>query len=131
MQNLRKVDRWLCLRFRRYKFRRICKALKIKPYKWQKKVALAPADGIVEFWLYDKGRAEGKTTAIMLQLLMQHPHEPFNTRMILDGDPDFDVCRIRWYEQEWKRLQKTCMDAGIPVLDDTLWHLFGHLCGHP
>ena len=125
---LREIDRRLCLRFPRYKFWRICRALKIKPYGWQKKFALGP-DPFMPLMPPVDGKATGKTTAVMLRLLMLD--EPFNTRLILDADPDFDMVRIHWYESEWKRFQYPCLRAGIPVLDLTLRRAMGHLHGNP
>jgi hypothetical protein len=55
--------------FPRFKFWRICKALKIKPTTWQRDYAL----GRVERLQYPAGRGNGKTTAVMLRLLMVYP----------------------------------------------------------
>ncbi len=100
--------------FPRFKFWRICRALGIKPYKWQRDYAL----GIMERLQYPAGRATGKTTAVMLRLLMVYPGKPFDVEAILRADPDFDVTkrgRMWWYDGEYKRLAHTCARANIPV----------------
>ena len=100
--------------FPRFKLRRICRVLGIRPYKWQKDFAL----GVYKPLEYPEGRATGKTTAVMLKLLMVHPYTKFDALWILRNDPDFrtDIrARLIWYDGEYKRLSRKCFDAGIPV----------------
>ena len=103
--------------FPRFKFRGICKALGIKPYKWQKDFAL----GVVDRLQYPEGRATGKTMAVMLKLLMLEPikaYESLDYLEILRNDPDFNThirCRLMWYEGVYKRLSNLCYKKGIPV----------------
>lgn len=100
--------------FPRFKFWRICRALGIKPYKWQRDYAL----GKVAYLQYPAGRATGKTMAVMLRLLMVHPYEPFNIQQIMAQDPDFltgDRRRMFWYDGEYKRLANKCARVNIPV----------------
>lgn len=100
--------------FPRFKFWRICKALGIKPYKWQRDYAL----GCVGYLQYPAGRATGKTMAVMLRLLMVYPGEPFDAQEILGTDPDYDTryrARMLWYDGEYRRLANKCYRANIPV----------------
>lgn len=103
--------------FPRFKFRRICKALEIKPYKWQKDFAL----GVMNRLQYPEGRATGKTMAVMLRLLMLDPikaYESLDYLEILRNDPDFKTnirCRLMWYEGEYRQLSNLCCIKGIPV----------------
>ena len=106
---LRKIDRWMLRRFPKYRLRRICKAIGIKPYKWQKEFALAP----VVHLLPNDGRGTGKTTAVMLRLLMQPPRTKFLLETTLCADPDYLPHRLRWYRYEYKRLRSICASKGI------------------
>lgn len=103
--------------FPRFKLWRICKVLGIKPYKWQRDFALGRGPLV-----YPKGRATGKTTAVMLRLLMIHPMRdplaPFAPLVCLREDPDFTTKnrhRMIWYEMEYNRLARKCYKARIPV----------------
>jgi hypothetical protein len=100
--------------FPRFKLWRICKVLGIKPYKWQRDFALDRGPLV-----YPKGRATGKTTAVMLRLLMFYPfYGPFAPLAVLEDDPDFTTenrLRLIWYEREYNRLARECYKARIPV----------------
>jgi len=100
--------------FPRFKFWRICRVLGIKPYKWQRDFAL----GVVAYLQYPPGRATGKTTAVMLRLLMMQPYKFYYIQQTLANDPDFSTCdrrRVYWYDGEYKRLAHKCAKAHIPV----------------
>ena len=100
--------------FPRFKLRRICRALGVRPLKWQRDFALGRGPLV-----YPPGRATGKTTAVMLRLLMFGPcFTPFTPLGILQVDPDFTTTNrhhLVWYEQEYNRLARKCYAARIPV----------------
>ena len=110
----KRIDKLLCKISKRYKFHRICKAIGIKPFKWQKEYALGK---ILE--LPRGGRGCGKTLAVMLKLLLQKTFDSEEFRWILNQDPDFlpnIARRTMWYKNEYRRLSNICNDAGIPVV---------------
>lgn len=116
--------RWVQLRyydlhriFPRFKLWRICKALGIKPYPWQKAYALGKTKRlprkVVRF------RRTGKTTAVFLRLLMVYPGQPFDILEILRRDPNFDTSskiRLGVYERMYERMAFRCYEAYIPVI---------------
>lgn len=120
------IQRWLQLRyydlhriFPRFKLWRICKTLGIKPYPWQKDFALGRTSRLPRKLLHF--RATGKTTAVMLRLLMGRPGQPFDFPQILRADPDFDTsskARLGWYDSEYRRLALRCYEDNIPVMTD-------------
>lgn len=100
--------------FKRYRLRKICKALDITPYPWQRDFALGKTDTLNA----PEGRQTGKTTAVMLRLLMAYPGEPVNVLHTLRADPDFRTANIHqryWYYGEYHRRANTCDRARIPV----------------
>lgn len=105
-------------KFPRFKLWRICRALKIKPYIWQRDFAL----GKMETLIYPLGRATGKTTAVMLRLLMEHPFSnDKNTLKIMSNDPDYCWANrhmLNWYHAEYRRISHRCYEAHIPVRMD-------------
>ena len=107
------IDRWLLRRWPRYRLWRICKATGIKPYKWQKEFALAP----VVHLLPNDGRGTGKTTAVMLRLLMQPPRTKFLLETTLWADPDYLPHRLKWYREEYRHLRALCDAKGIDKAD--------------
>lgn len=113
----RKLIAFLCTHSKRYKLHRICKALEIKPYSWQRDFALDQISYIPSL-----GRCTGKTMAVMLRLLMINPEKRNGTivaNTVLEKDIDFHTRNARWckwYANEYKRLSQLCTAAGIPVL---------------
>lgn len=116
---MKRITAFLCRISPRYKFWQICKAIGIKPYPWQREFAL---DGYLDGCFitpFPGGRRTGKTTAVMLRLLMCYPHEQFDVQCILASDPDWipwDSHRVRWYSREYSRLSHACFERGIPVI---------------
>lgn len=111
------IDRWMLRRFPRYRLRRICKAIGIKPYKWQRDFALYEIGYIPKE--AKKQRESGKTTAMFLRILMITNNNVFawaRAGAILEYDPDWREDRLRWYSGEYRRLRDLCLAAGIPVL---------------
>lgn len=106
---LKKIDRWMIQHFPKYKLFRICRAIGIKPYKWQKEYALAP----VIHCIPDLGRGTGKTTALMLRLLMKPPSTAYEAETTLYSDPDFVPGRTAWYKKEYRHLCRICESKGI------------------
>lgn len=107
-----KIKTYLCLRFPKYKLRCILRALNLEPRPWQIDYALERDN-----WLPPAvERCNGKTVAVMLRMLMQHPDAP-DVANILRADPDYgpEFQRARWYRSEYKRLAFKCQLAGIPV----------------
>lgn len=95
----------LCILLR-WRLRRICKKLGIKPYKWQINYALNKS-------LYLKrGRRSGKTTAIMLWALIRNVKPP-KKRFVTDDtfnriaykDPDVKMrVHYDWWAEEYTKL---------------------------
>lgn len=109
----KRIDRWLCKHSRKYKLHRICKALGITPYPWQRDFALGKTD-ILD---YPPGRATGKTMAVMLRILMTDPRKPAPW-WIFNADPDYipiKPYRMRWYVNEYRSLSMKCLKDGIFV----------------
>ena len=103
----------LCLLSRRYRLRCICRALRLRPYPWQRAFALGRIQRIPV-----RTRASGKTTAVMLRLLMLPPDELLNVPAILSLDPDWlpwQRDRVKWYACHYRRLYMRCTLARIPV----------------
>lgn len=98
----------------RIQLRRICKRLRIKPFAWQRRFILGMDDRLE----FPPGRGTGKTTAVLLRLLMLRRADYFEASRILHCDPDFSdgySRRYDWYWQEYLRLAELC---GVnPVLD--------------
>lgn len=113
------LNKILCMISPRRKFRQICKTIGIKPYSWQREFAL---NGYLDGYYntpFPGGRQTGKTTAVMLRLLMAYPNEPCDVQRILSCDPDwkpYDSFRMRWYDSEYYRLSHACFHRGIPVV---------------
>ena len=100
---------------RRIRFRRVCKAVGIKPYLWQRKFALSEK----ELPPFPPGeRATGKTMAVMLRILTYYPYGCREAGQLFSMDPDFrrEPARWRWYAAEYRRLSGRCLDAGLDVL---------------
>ena len=109
----RKLKWYLCLRFPRFKLYCIRRALKLEPRRWQTAFALGRDNWLP---LYP-GRASGKTVAVMLRLLMQHPAEAARYDWLY-LDPDYlpSSSRMdRWYRRTYLEMARTCRNAGIPV----------------
>lgn len=100
----------------RRRLRRICEAIDVRPYRWQRDFAL----GLIGCDAFPSGRATGKTTAVMLRLLMLPPNaSSVAVRTILARDPDWtpsDPLRCRWYAYEYVRLRAMCMERGIETV---------------
>lgn len=107
----------LCRICRRYKFRQICKAIEIAPYKWQRQYVLK--DKPFASHLCDTRRT-GKSTAVFLKLLMiDTPISPREVLLVLFQDPDFNLNNYRmfdWYLREYDKLAAMCQCRGIPIV---------------
>ena len=119
MKVYKKIDKWMLRHFPRYKLHRICKAIGIKPYKWQKDFVF---DEFVHL-IPDDGRGTGKTTAVMLRLLMQNPRTKFSAETVLIADPDYNKDRMRVYGDQYRELKWKCLAAGIPVIQMELYRM--------
>ena len=101
----------------RRRLRRICEAIEIRPYRWQRDFAL----GLIGCDAFPSGRATGKTTAVMLRLLMLPPNaSQVAVRTILARDPDWDPRdprRCRWYAYKYMRLRVMCAEQGIETVN--------------
>lgn len=119
MKRLRNIVRgFLCRHCPRYKLWRICRAIGIKAYPWQRDFALRKRVPINELF---GGRGNGKTMAVMLRLLMANPDSKTDSgwwyEICYDADFDSsDTRRVRWYADEYKRFARQCADQGIPVI---------------
>jgi hypothetical protein len=116
MKNLKaKYIMFMHNHFKRYRLQKICEALDIVPYPWQRDFALGKSDKIDGPMVY---RCSGKTMAVMLRLLMLRPNEPHDVLRTLKKDPDFTNDRIMLmniYQDEYNNLAHKCRSAGIPV----------------
>lgn len=103
--------------FPRYRLRRICRALELRPFGWQRDFALAPVTEPILAWL--TGRGTGKTTAVLLRLLMQPEQTTLREALaILLLDPDFtpdNGMRVLWMKRAYSEWWQTCQEAGIRV----------------
>lgn len=124
MQIFKEIDRWMLRRFPKYRLHRICKAIGIRPYGWQRDYVLSKG-GFLSPEIR-RLRANGKTTAIMLRILMI-PNNKEACRAeagrILQFDPDWRPDRIRWYSGEYRRLKNLCLKAGIPVMQAEIYRM--------
>ena len=119
-----KVIIFLHRHFKRYRLRKICEALDIVPYPWQRDFALGKTDHINQM----QGRATGKTLAVMLRLLMVFPGDSCDPLSVLFKDPDFTTMQWRilaWYGNEHNRLAHKCKEAGIPVQQLAMHTVYG------
>ena len=106
--------------FHRRKLRKICRALKIAPYPWQKSFALGYGTSAD----FPEGRCTGKTTVVMLRLLMmtrKEEAEKWTVGKILSAAPDWwhgDHHRVDWYHSHYNRLWRVCYqnDINVPYL---------------
>lgn len=122
---MKRIRRFLCHLFPRYRLHVICRSLEIKPYPWQKEYALGfPAD-------FPKGRRTGKTVAVMLRLLMIESGSSYASSLfasyVLSHDPDWretDLRRCRWYADEYKRMRYVCVQDGLCPMDWDLSKLY-------
>ena len=106
----RQVDHFLQRKSPRYKLWRICRALGIRPHKWQRDYVLNPLNST----RLPTGRRAGKTMAVML-FLFTHSHYVVAIDE-LELDPDFilgDRRRRRWYADEFCRIKRLCEEHGI------------------
>ena len=101
---------------RRRRLRCICEAIDIRPYRWQRDFAL----GRIGCDAFPKGRSNGKTTAVLLRILMLPPNaSEVAVRTVLARDPDWmpsEYIRCRWYAYEYIRLRAMCMERGIETV---------------
>lgn len=119
-----KFTMWLHWHFKRYRLRKICEALDIVPYPWQRDFALDKIDTIPGNMAY---RASGKTMAVMLRLLMIRPGESHYVLGTLRKDPDFTNESLRClaiYADEYRYMASRCIAAGIPVNNLALHRLY-------
>lgn len=120
MKRIRNIVRgFLCRCCPRYKLWRICQAIGIKAYPWQRDFALRKRESFDE--LYGRRRGNGKTMAVMLRLLMADPgsKSAFGWRYEICYDVDFspvDPWKVRWYDSAYRYLARQCEDQGIPVV---------------
>ena len=100
--------------YKRYRLNKICKAIGIKPFLWQRSFALGRTDVLNA----PEGRQTGKTTAVMLRLLLTCESDVSQIIRVLKADPDFilfDRVRTGWYDCEYRKLSDICAYAHIPV----------------
>lgn len=108
----------------RIRLHRIEKAIGIKLYKWQRRIALNPARP----YSFPCGRANGKTIAACVWVLMFRD-KPIQMRRRGSHDysfiPDPDIYlgpRVAEFSlMELKRLHQMCTDKGIKVFDFRLY----------
>ena len=105
----------ICAIFRLW---RICRKLKIKPYSWQKDFAL----GVTNILEYYPTRQSGRTTAIMLRLLLLDKPDLGEAACILACDWDWNPKSdhlVGWYDYEYTKMRvqaKTGQDIQLKKL---------------
>ena len=108
-----KVLALLCRHFPEFKYRMILKACGLECRKLQREFALGQSDRLLS------GRGTGKTTAVILRLLMTDPEKGTDPVGILLCDPDFindNKRRQKWYYDQYIHAARICEDAGVPVI---------------
>ena len=126
MKTIEKITFHICLRlmarFPRYRLYRICKALGIRPYKWQWRYAITGDKKIIPLAVLEK-RKSGKTTAIMLRLLLVSTANDMVTEArvhkTLYDDPDFwtaDQKRRAYYYKFFIHCAIVCAGDGIEII---------------
>ena len=113
---LHMFGRMLCRISPRYHLRMICRAIGLEPYVWQRAFAL----GRIHSLPGKREHGNGKTTAVMLRLLMLPAHaQPSEAARILAKDPEWFVgcnrARRYWFARKYHRLQLECDLARVPV----------------
>ena len=108
--------RLLCRISPRFRLRAICRAIGIKPYVWQRSFALGRINSLPG----KRTRGNGKTTAVMLRLLMlPDSATPQQAEKILACDPDWlnrsnsITCYKFW--NTYNRLRVVCCCSLVPV----------------
>ena len=106
----------LCRISPRFHLRMICRAIGLEPYVWQRAFAL----GRIHSLPGKREHGNGKTTAVMLRLLMLPAHaQPSEAARILAKDPEWFVgcnrARRYWFARKYHRLQLECDLARVPV----------------
>lgn len=108
--------RMLCRISPRFHLRMICRAIGLEPYVWQRAFAL----GRISSLPGKRERGNGKTTAVMLRLLMlPQDAPPQQAQKILACDPDWVfrhnsvVCYKYW--NTYNRLRVLCCCSLVPV----------------
>lgn len=90
----------------------ICKKLKIKPYLWQKKFALGKTN-VLEYYPV---RQSGRTTAVMIRLLMMDKPNSDEASCILACDPDWNprsMSCVATYEHMYEELYSSCFNKVV------------------
>ena len=119
--------RLLCRISPRFHLRMICRAIELEPYVWQRAFALGRINSLPG----KRTRGNGKTTAVMLRLLMLPPGAPQKqAENILASDPDWQPVKLQsfcaGYARLYLRLQIDCCAHGIPVsnLENTVFRKY-------
>lgn len=117
MRGPRLLTRLLCRLSPRFHLRAICRAIDLTPYAWQRSFALGRINSLPG----KRQRRNGKTTAVMLRLLMLPPGSRREAERILELDPDFWLGTFApataWYARQYRTLQIRCILARVPVSD--------------
>lgn len=92
----------------RWRLWRICRKLKIKPMKWQKRYVLTG-----NFTWDEMGRETGKTTAVILYGLVRGIHTDKDIHNLAFKDPDtINIIRVNIFDREYR---KYANKAGMKV----------------
>lgn len=110
--------RLLCRISPRFHLRMICCALELEPYVWQRAFALGRINSLPG----KRTRGNGKTTAVMLRLLMLPPNLPqSDVAKVLSCDSDwqggFTLEHRLPYCRKYRELWLHCAMARVPVSD--------------
>lgn len=102
----------------KYRLRKVCRALQIKPLPWQAQYATAKVPPCLS-----GGRRNGKTTAVVLRALVQRPRSDQDLAQILSQDPDANTAgKMRFIYGEFRRKYRECVTArSIPAKQPPIW----------
>lgn len=108
-----KLKTLLCRWFPRYKLRCILRACELEARPWQINYALGLS------YRMAMRRQSGKTTAVILRMLMSDPMRPHALNVFKWLDPDYFLLhqhmRDKFYYYEYHKCYVRCIEAGIPV----------------
>lgn len=111
---MKKLKEWFVLRWRLW---RVCRRLKIRPYKWQRDYALRKSHKLMT----EKGC--GKSTAVMLYGLIRNFTTPMGIGFLAWLDPDVkcDLGRGRWFAKEYINMAKQAGLEHLPGMDSVCY----------
>lgn len=113
---MKKLKEWFVLRWRLW---RVCRRLKIRPYRWQRDYALGKSHKLMT----EKGC--GKSTAVMLFGLIHNVTTSMGIAFLARLDPDVgcDLKMGRWFANEYIKMAKQAGLEHLPGMDSVCYAL--------